>query len=69
MMGEPVSAVGRHTCYLATDRTGRWVFTANYTEGSSGVCPVRKDGTLGPATDSKHHHLASAAGARRPAHQ
>ena len=53
--GSPVSSVGRHPCYVALDITGRWCFAANYTEGSVCVCPVRIDGTLGAATDSKKH--------------
>eukprot|EP00930_Biecheleria_cincta_P060416 TRINITY_DN46085_c0_g1_i1.p1 TRINITY_DN46085_c0_g1~~TRINITY_DN46085_c0_g1_i1.p1 ORF type:complete len:408 (+),score=33.44 TRINITY_DN46085_c0_g1_i1:62-1225(+) len=54
-LGPPVKAVGRHTCCVSLDMTGRWVFTANYTEGSLAVLPVDSDGRLGAATDSKMH--------------
>lgn len=53
--GDPVSSVGRHPCYCQLDKTGRWLFAANYTEGSVSVVPVLEDGSLGAATDSKHH--------------
>jgi 6-phosphogluconolactonase (cycloisomerase 2 family) len=57
-LGEPVSSVGRAPCYAALDVSGRWCFAANYVEGSIAVCPVLADGSLGPATDSKHHQGA-----------
>ncbi|MEJ7710780.1 MAG: beta-propeller fold lactonase family protein [Pyrinomonadaceae bacterium] len=36
-------------------RAGKYVPTANYTGGSVAVLPVRKDGTLGEATDFVQH--------------
>ena len=53
--GAAVSSVGRHPCYLALDMSRKWLFAANYTEGSVCVCPVLPDGSLGRATDSKKH--------------
>ncbi len=38
---------GDHPCYVSTDRTGRWVFTANYTGGSLTAFPVEANGALG----------------------
>lgn len=55
-IGTPVSSVGRDPCYCQLDMTGQWLFAANYTEGSVCVVPVRpENGSLGFATDSKHH--------------
>eukprot|EP00931_Biecheleriopsis_adriatica_P100647 TRINITY_DN75918_c0_g1_i1.p1 TRINITY_DN75918_c0_g1~~TRINITY_DN75918_c0_g1_i1.p1 ORF type:complete len:399 (-),score=41.54 TRINITY_DN75918_c0_g1_i1:154-1308(-) len=54
-LGAAVSAVGRHTCCAALDVTGKWVFTANYTEGSLAVLPVQKNGSVCRASDSKMH--------------
>jgi len=54
-LGKAVSSVGRHPCYCQLDQSGRWLLSANYTEGSISVVPVLDDGSLGPATDSKHH--------------
>ena len=53
--GAAVSSVGRHPCQLALDATAKWLFAANYSEGSVSVCPILADGSLGPATDSKKH--------------
>jgi 6-phosphogluconolactonase len=41
---------GDHPCYVTIDKTGKWVFDANYTSGSLAVLPVNKDGSLGAAT-------------------
>ena len=54
-IGAAVSSVGRHPCFLALDTSGKWLFAANYTEGSVCVCPILPDGSLGRATDSKKH--------------
>ena len=51
--GAAVSSVGRCPCHAALDVSGRWLFAANYVEGSVCVCPVLPDGSLGRATDSK----------------
>ncbi len=37
---------GKHPCYVAVDKTGKWVFAANYTSGSVGVLKIKKDGSL-----------------------
>mmetsp|Transcript_61013 Transcript_61013/g.101427 ORF Transcript_61013/g.101427 Transcript_61013/m.101427 type:complete len:396 (+) Transcript_61013:176-1363(+) len=54
-LGTAASSVGRNPCYTALDRSGQWLFAANYTEGSVSVVRINADGSLGPATDSKKH--------------
>jgi 6-phosphogluconolactonase len=43
-------ALGEDPCYLSFDRTGKYVFVANYTSGNVVVFPVNADGKLGAAT-------------------
>jgi len=38
---------GKHPCYVAVDKSGKWVFAANYNSGSAALFPVNKDGSLG----------------------
>ena len=40
---------GDHPCYIEIDKTGKWVFVANYSSGTLAVLPVRNDGSLGEA--------------------
>ncbi len=50
-----VSSGGEGPCHVAVDRTGRWVFVANYGGGSMAMLPVRPDGHLGePAALFQH---------------
>src|SRR2546421_9777206 len=44
-------SLGADPCHVIVDRTGRFVLVANYTGGNVSVFPVRRDGSLGPATD------------------
>lgn len=37
---------GKHPCYVAIDKTGKWVFAGNYTSGSIGLLHTNKDGSL-----------------------
>lgn len=46
---------GVHPCYVSTDRSGRWLLTANYGSGSVSVLPIGADGALGPATAVTRH--------------
>ena len=46
-------------CYLATDRTGRWLFSAHHWTGSCAVHEILPDGTLSPAP---HQHEATTSG-------
>ncbi len=48
-------SMGNHPCYVAVDKTGDWVFVANYTSGSVGVLPVLKDGRLGKGVSMMQH--------------
>jgi 6-phosphogluconolactonase len=41
---------GDHPCYVQVDKTGKWIFVANYTSGSLSVLPVTANGGLGKAT-------------------
>ena len=43
-------ALGEDPCYLSFDRTGKYVFVANYTSGNVAVFPIEADGKLGAAT-------------------
>jgi len=43
-------ALGEDPCYISLDRTGKYVFVANYTSGNIVVFPIDTDGRLGAAT-------------------
>jgi 6-phosphogluconolactonase len=43
------SSLGSGTCYVAEDKTSKWVFVANYSSGSITALPVNTDGSLAPA--------------------
>lgn len=45
-----VPSRGADPCHLTTDRSGHWLFVANYSGGSVGVFPIRDDGSLGEAS-------------------
>lgn len=49
------SSEGNHPCYLVTDKTGKWLFTGNYSSGTLAVLPINKDGSLGVATTTIQH--------------
>ena len=46
------SAHGTAPCYASIDPAGRYCLVANYETGSLCVLPIRKDGSLGEATDT-----------------
>jgi 6-phosphogluconolactonase len=49
------SASGGDTpCHVELDKTGKWLFAANYSSGSISVLPVGADGSLGTATVYQH---------------
>ena len=50
---------GDHPCYVDVDKTGKWVFTANYSSGTLSVLPVNADGSLGVATTVIKHSGSS----------
>jgi len=43
-------ALGEDPCYLAFDKTGKFLFVANYTSGTVAVFPILPDGKLGEHT-------------------
>jgi 6-phosphogluconolactonase len=45
-------ALGEDPCYLSFDKTGKYLFVANYTSGNVVVFPIRPDGKLGEHTSS-----------------
>jgi 6-phosphogluconolactonase len=45
---------GDHPCYVAVDKTGRWVAVANYTGGSLSVLPAMANGSLGTPKTTQH---------------
>src|SRR5206468_8758365 len=47
-------ALGEDPCYLSFDKTGKYVFAANYTSGNVVVFPICDDGKLGAATANFH---------------
>lgn len=49
------ASMGAHPCHLTVDRKRSSLLVANYTGGNVALLPIRKDGTLGPATDLKQH--------------
>ena len=50
-----VSTGGPGPCHLALDKTGKWLFEANYAGGSVSAYPVKPDGSLGEATAFVQH--------------
>jgi len=45
-----VPALGEDPCYLSFDKTGKYLFAANYTSGNVVVFPILPDGKLGADT-------------------
>ena len=45
-----LSALGEDPCYLSFDKTGKYLFAANYTSGNVVVFPILPDGKLGENT-------------------
>jgi 6-phosphogluconolactonase len=45
---------GDHPCYVAVDKTGRWVTVGNYTGGNLSVLPVMVNGSLGTPKTIDH---------------
>jgi 6-phosphogluconolactonase len=50
-----VFAGGAGTCYVSLDRTGRFVFAANYSAGNIAVFAIKPDGSLGERTAFVQH--------------
>jgi 6-phosphogluconolactonase len=58
-----VSSEGKGPAHISVHHTGKFVFVANYDDGSVAVLPISSDGRLGIATDS--HKDAGSVGPRR----
>ena len=56
---------GKHPCYVAIDKTGKWLFAANYSSGSAALFPVKKDGAIEPAKQVVQHEGTGADKARQ----
>jgi 6-phosphogluconolactonase len=54
-----VSSGGSGPCHLVVDKTGKWLFVANYNSGSVAVFPVREDGSLGEQSSFFQHSGSS----------
>ena len=50
-----VRSMGDHPCYVAVDKTGKWVAVGNYSSGSLAVFPVVKNGKLGSPVSTIQH--------------
>jgi len=50
-----VSSRGAGPCHVAVDKTGKWLFAANYAAGSVAAFPIREDGSLGEASAFFQH--------------
>jgi 6-phosphogluconolactonase len=50
-----VASRGADPCYIAFDKTGKWVLVANYTGGSVAVFPVQPDGHIGESSAFVQH--------------
>ncbi len=49
------ASMGRGPCHLVLDKTGRFLFVANYGSGTVAVLPVAADGRLGEASSVIQH--------------
>lgn len=54
-----VSSRGAGPCHVALDKTGQWLFVANYNSGSVAAFPVHDDGSLGGASAFEQHSGSS----------
>jgi 6-phosphogluconolactonase len=45
-----VPSMGQDPCHVQVDKTGKWLFSANYTGGTISKFPIHPDGSLGEAS-------------------
>lgn len=50
-----VSSKGSDPCHLSVDKTGKWLFVANYSSGTVAAFPIKPDGSLGEASATFQH--------------
>ena len=60
-----VSSGGGGPCHVSIDRSGKWLFAANYGGGSVAAFPLHQDGTVGEASAFFQHTGASVDPARQ----
>lgn len=58
---------GAYPCHVNIDKTGKYVYAANYGGGSITVFPIQKDGSVGPASDLVKHEGSSVNKSRQEA--
>ena len=58
---------GKHPCYVAVDKTGKWVFAGNYSSGSLSLLPARSNGALDSAIQVIQHEGSSVVADRQEA--
>lgn len=46
---------GTGPCHISFDKTGKWIFVSNYTEGNFVILPIFDDGLIGSSSDSRKH--------------
>jgi 6-phosphogluconolactonase len=63
-----VSSGGSGPCHLAVDKTGKWLFVANYNDGAMAVIPVHADGKLGEAVSVEKHSGSGGSQRQQKAH-
>lgn len=63
-----VSSGGTGPCHVALDKTGKWLFVANYGGGSVAAYPVHDDGSLGEASAFVQHKGSSVSPRQRGPH-
>ena len=50
-----VSSKGGGPCHVAVDRSGKWLYAANYNTGSVAAFPIHDDGSIGEASAFVQH--------------
>jgi 6-phosphogluconolactonase len=50
-----VNSKGSGPCHLSVDKTGKWLFVANYNSGSVAAYPINDNGSLGEASKTIQH--------------
>ncbi|MFT4760892.1 MAG: 6-phosphogluconolactonase [Paraglaciecola sp.] len=60
-----VAAKGKAPCYISTDATGDFAFTANYATGNVGLFPIQENGRIGEAISVLNHENSTSKHARQ----
>lgn len=56
---------GIHPCYVAVDKSGKWIFTGNYSSGSLAVLAANSNGSLDSAKQVVQHYGYSVVSGRQ----